>query len=92
MPRKWTVYIVRCRGGALYTGIATDVSRRIAEHEAANGKGAKSLRGRGPLQLVFTKSARSRGAALQLESRIKRLRKERKEELVMRPSLLRALR
>jgi putative endonuclease len=90
--RKWFIYIVRCRDGALYTGIATDVSRRLAEHQGAEGKGAKYLRGRGPLQVVLTKSAPSRGAALRLESRIKRLRRERKEELVARPSLLRSLR
>ena len=90
--RKWFVYIVRCRDGTLYTGIATDVSRRLAEHQGAGGKGAKYLRGRGPLQLVFARSAASRGAALQLESRIKRLPKTRKEALVLRPSLLRSMR
>src|SRR5207249_11459149 len=43
LTARWSVYVVRCRDGALYTGIATDVRRRIAEHARAGGKGAKSL-------------------------------------------------
>ena len=87
MP-SWYVYMVRCRDGSLYTGIATNVSRRIAEHRGSGGKGAKYLRGRGPLRLVFTRPARSREVALRLEWRIKRLPKARKEELLRRPALL----
>ena len=47
----WTVYILRCADGTLYTGITNDLSRRIAEHES--GQGAKYTKGRGPFQLVF---------------------------------------
>ncbi len=81
MP-DWSVYIVRCRNGALYTGIATDVRRRIAEHARNDGRGAKYLRGKGPLELVFVTAAGSRENAQRIESRIKRLPKSRKEELV----------
>jgi putative endonuclease len=85
MPRAaWHVYMVRCRDGSLYTGIATDVLRRMAEHAGAGGRGAKYLRGRGPLRLVFKRSAPTRGAALRLEREIKRLTKRKKEELVTR--------
>ncbi|MEK6776954.1 MAG: GIY-YIG nuclease family protein [bacterium] len=80
----WCVYLVRCRDGTLYTGIATDVSRRFAEHEQSRGKGAKYLRGRGPLQLVFRKEIGARGLALRVEGKIKRLSKVRKEELLRR--------
>jgi predicted GIY-YIG superfamily endonuclease len=52
---SWHLYVVRCRGGELYTGIATDVVRRLSEHES--GAGAKYLRGKGPLALVFSTSA-----------------------------------
>jgi putative endonuclease len=90
MPR-WHVYFVRCRDGALYTGIATDVSRRLAEHEQGAGKGAKYLRGRGPLLLVLNKAVGRRGLALRVEARIKRLPKARKEELVGRDALFRRM-
>jgi putative endonuclease len=79
--------MVRCRDGSLYTGIATDVARRLAEHAAPGGKGAKYLRGRGPLRLVFTRRAATRAVALRLERRVKRLPKARKEALVKRPAL-----
>jgi len=74
---------VRCRDGALYTGIATDVRRRIAEHSGEKGRGAKSLRGRGPLHLVFQRVIGSRSLALRVEGRIKKLPKGRKEELIV---------
>jgi putative endonuclease len=79
---QWSVYIVRCKDGALYTGIATDVSRRIVEHTQNNGKGAKYLRGKGPLLLVFVRAIGSKDLALRVESRIKKLSKARKEELI----------
>ena len=72
--------MVRCRRGNLYTGIATGVERRFAEHQA--GKGAKYLRGRGPLKLVFQKRIGNRGLALKIERRVKRLPKHKKERLV----------
>ncbi len=79
---QWSVYIVRCSDGALYTGIATDVRRRIAGHAQNNGKGAKYLRGKGPLQLVFVRAIGSRDLALRVESQIKKLPKVQKEELI----------
>lgn len=79
---RWSVYIVRCRNGALYTGIATDVRRRIAEHAQSNGKGAKCLRGKGPLLLVFVKVIGTRSSALRVESQLKMLPKTQKEKLV----------
>lgn len=83
---KWWIYIVRCRDGSLYTGIATDVRRRIAEHAGAGGRGAKYLRGKGPLRLVLSRRLGARGLALRVEHRIKRLRKAQKEALLLRPS------
>jgi putative endonuclease len=79
---QWSVYIVRCSDGALYTGVATDVRRRIAEHAQNNGRGAKYLRGKGPLQLVFARALGSRDLALRVESQIKKLPKVQKEELI----------
>ena len=79
----WSAYIVRTRNGMLYTGIATDVDRRITEHGEATGKGSKYLRGRGPLRLVFKKPIGRKGLALRVESRIKKLTKARKEALIV---------
>lgn len=81
---RWSVYMVRCRDRALYTGIAIDVRRRIAEHARSRGKGAKSLRGRGPFHLVLQRAIGSRSLALRVEGAIKRLPKARKEELIVR--------
>jgi len=83
----WHLYILRMPGGMLYTGITTDVARRIAQHQA--GKGAKALRGKGELVLVFHCQAGDRSTALQLEYRVKQLSKKQKENLVLhQPSCL----
>ncbi len=78
----WHLYLVRCHDGSLYTGITTDVARRFAEHQGNNDAGAKYLRGRGPLVLVFQKKIGSRSLALVVESKVKELSKARKEELI----------
>ncbi len=78
----WHVYLIRARDDSLYTGIATDVERRLAEHGEAGPKGAKSLRGRGPLTLAFRSPVGGRALALQVEHRVKRLSKPEKEQLV----------
>lgn len=77
---QWYLYMVRCRDGNLYTGIATDVERRLAEHRAE--KGAKYLRGRGRLRLVYQQRIGTRGAALKIERQVKKWPKHRKERLV----------
>ena len=82
MMFHWYLYLVRCRDGSLYTGITTDVARRFAKHQENNLAGAKYLRGRGPLMLVFQKKLGSRSLALGVESKVKKLSKARKEELL----------
>ncbi|HET6629213.1 MAG TPA: GIY-YIG nuclease family protein [Woeseiaceae bacterium] len=77
----WSVYVLRCRDGSLYTGIATDVARRIAEH-ARGPRGAKYLRGRGPFTLVFQAEVGDRAHATRAELALKRLPKPAKERLV----------
>ena len=78
----WHLYLVRCRDGSLYTGITTDVARRFAEHQGNSGAGAKYLRGREPLVLVFQRKLGGRSLALGVESKVKKLSKARKEELI----------
>lgn len=70
-PPCWHLYILETAGGALYTGITTDVERRLADH--ARGRGAKALRGRGPLLLRHQEAVGSRSEALRLEAAVKRL-------------------
>lgn len=79
MP-AYSVYLVRCRDGSLYTGIATDVSRRMSEHEDG-AKGAKYLRGKGPLELVYRQEIGDRSLASKIESRVKRLSSAEKADL-----------
>ena len=76
----YSVYLVRCRDGSLYTGIATDVSRRFSEHEDGV-KGAKYLRGKGPLKLVYQQEIGDRSLAQKIESRIKRLSNTEKSDV-----------
>ncbi|MFC1901814.1 GIY-YIG nuclease family protein [Chloroflexota bacterium] len=79
---NWHLYLIRCDDGSLYTGITTDVARRFAEHQGNGDAGAKYLRGRGPLVLVFQKKLGSRSLALGVESKVKKLSKAGKEELI----------
>ena len=75
----WTVYILRCGDGTLYTGITNDLPRRLAAHRS--GKGAKYTRGRGPLALLYAEEQPDRSAASRREAAIKALSREEKEAL-----------
>ncbi|MDP6414415.1 MAG: GIY-YIG nuclease family protein [Gammaproteobacteria bacterium] len=82
---QWHLYLIRASDSSLYTGITIDVERRFLEHQnptSGSSKGAKALRGKLPLSLVFQVPAGNRSAASQLEYRIKRLTKGQKEALV----------
>ncbi|CAD7842790.1 MAG: hypothetical protein [Olavius algarvensis Delta 4 endosymbiont] len=81
----WYVYIVRCADDSLYTGIATDVARRVAEHSA--GLGARYTRGRGPVTLVYQEQVRDRPAALKREYAIKKMRADQKRIMIDRASI-----
>lgn len=80
MSPVWHLYLVRCRDGSLYTGISTDVARRLDAHRSQ--RGARRLRGRGPFQLVYSRAIGDHGSALQVEYRVKRLSRAAKERLV----------
>lgn len=81
-PRSWFVYLVRCHNGALYTGISTDPVRRLRQHQGELVGGARALRGKGPLQLVWQYQAPDRSIASQWEFKLKQLPKKSKEQLV----------
>lgn len=78
----WSLYLVRLANGRLYTGISLDVDRRFEEHCAGAPKGAKALRGQGPLTLVFRETVGDRSRALRLELRVKALSRAEKERLI----------
>ena len=77
---SWKLYILRCGDGSLYTGITTDVQKRLEAHQS--GKGAKYTRGRGPLKLVYREECADHSAALRREWEIKQLSREEKEKLI----------
>ena len=79
----WNLYILRCKDGSLYTGITTDVEKRLEAHRS--GKGAKYTRGRGPLELVYREECGDHSAALKREAEIKRLSREEKLKLIENP-------
>jgi putative endonuclease len=78
---SYRLYILRCADGSLYTGIALDVARRLEDHRGGK-RGAKYLRGRTPVELVFECDAGARGDALRLEHRIKQMSRADKEALI----------
>lgn len=76
---SWNVYIVETATGNLYTGIATDVERRVRQHNGELPGGAKCLRGQRPVKLVWRSGAFDYVfMALQTEAHIKRMTHEQK--------------
>ncbi len=77
--KSWLVYVLRCYDGSLYTGVTTDILRRIKEHSTC--KGSRCLRGRLPVKLVYQESRRNRSSALKREAEIKKF--SRSEKLIL---------
>jgi putative endonuclease len=77
---EWYVYIVRASDDTLYTGITTDLERRLKQHQSGKG-GAKYFRGREAVKYVLTESGHSRSSAAAREAQIKKLTKQQKELL-----------
>lgn len=80
--QRWFLYLLRNERNALYTGITTDLSRRISEHRGRSNRGGKFTRSCKSLELVYDCEVGCRSLALKAELRIKRLPKSRKELLV----------
>lgn len=77
----WFTYILRCNDQTLYTGITTDISRRLSEHNTGT-KAAKYTRSRKPLTLVYVETHDTQGEALTREAHIKKLKRTEKEMLI----------
>ena len=78
---QWSVYLIRTADNSLYCGVTTDVARRFNEHTSTS-RGAKFLKGKGPLQLVWSECVGDKRLAMRLEYKIKRLPKRTKEQIV----------
>ena len=80
MENNWKLYILRCRDGSLYTGITTDVQKRLTAHNC--GKGAKYTRSRRPVELVYQETCKDHSEALRREVQVKALNREEKEKII----------
>jgi len=78
--KPWWVYIIETENRRLYTGISTDVDRRLRDH--LSGKGARCLRGASQLTLMWQVELGSHSEALRVERRIKSLSARAKRELM----------
>ena len=84
MERDWVVYVLKCRGGELYTGCTVDLERRVAQHN--QGTGSKYTRSRRPVSLVYSEPCGSRSRALKRELEIKQMSRREKVRLVQTAS------
>lgn len=80
--QNWSVYLIRNNRNALYCGVTNNVERRFKQHES--GKGAKALKGKGPLTLEWSCSFENKSMAMKAEYFIKQLTKTKKELLVQK--------
>lgn len=80
MALMWHLYILKCSDGSLYTGVTTDVARRFKEHR--DGKGAKALRAKRPVKVVYREKFPTRGLAQAREAQIKSWTRRKKLALV----------
>ena len=81
MNKEWYVYIVQCSDDSLYTGISTDIARRILEHNNSK-KGAKYTKTRRPVNLVYSEQHTDRSTASKREYYIKKLTRKDKLNLI----------
>jgi len=82
LDAAWCVYILECADTTLYTGIASDLQRRLSQHNGELAGGPKYTRGRRPVRLLWSVGAPDRSAALQREAAIKKLSRAEKLRLI----------
>ncbi len=81
MSSSWKVYIVECSDGSFYTGITTDIQRRLLEHNHSF-KSAKYTRSRRPVRLVYEEDTQNRSTASKREYQIKKMKQKDKKILI----------
>ena len=82
MAQSWSVYMLQCADGSLYTGVARDLEKRLRQHNGELAGGPRYTSGRRPVQLLWSAPAADRSAAQQREAAIKKLSRENKWRLV----------
>ena len=80
MPKPWIAYILKCSDGSLYTGITTDLKKRLKCHN--NGKASKYTRSRRPVKVVYSESFVNESSARKREAEIKQFSRQSKLELI----------
>lgn len=80
--QEWFVYILKCADDTLYTGVTTDIERRVEEHNTDNKKGAKYTRVRRPVECVYSEQHKTRSDVCKRESELKKLSREEKLRLI----------
>jgi putative endonuclease len=78
----WKVYMLQCADNSLYTGITTDIERRLKEHNSDNNKGARYTRVTRPVSLAYLEDCDDRADASKREYQLKRLPRSEKLKLV----------
>lgn len=81
---NWYVYMLRCADNSLYTGITTDVERRVAEHNGSDKLAARYTRARRPVNLVWKELHINRSSASKREAALKKMSRPAKEQLLKR--------
>lgn len=83
LVKHWYVYILKCADNTFYTGITTDLNRRVKEHNRDNKLGAKYTRARRPVELTYSETLTSRKEAGKREAELKNLSRSQKHRVVL---------
>lgn len=86
-PENWTLYVLKTVDDYYYTGITTDLKRRLKEHFSLGNKAAKFLKGHPPENLIFSFSLRGRSLALKTEYHFKKLPRGKKEQIILEKTM-----
>ena len=84
---KWFLYVLQCSDGSYYTGVTTDLNRRIEEHNTSK-RGAKYTKTRRPVRMVYSLEYEDRSSAQKFEYKFKQLTRKQKEEVINKVKIL----
>lgn len=86
MKKKWELYIIQTKSKKLYTGITTDLDRRLKDHQSGK-KGARFFRFSDPEKVLYREPHPNRSKATKREIQIKKLTRKQKLALIQKPIL-----
>jgi len=82
---EWFLYVLKCDDGTLYTGVTTNIQRRLKEHNTSS-RGAKYTKTRRPVEVVYWTCFRDRSSAQKAEYKFKQLTREQKKKVISEAS------